>query len=129
MPGLWSPPAGSAHCEFGLRWAFTIEDLKEWFSEHAPSDAFLVALEKGVVDAAGVRQPTTSGYHYAACTLPQLVALLESARNQPSQLNFYEVRTLRFAATNCGPTCGATMCYMMFDSVALHQARMNGCTT
>ena len=39
MPGLWSPPAGSAHCEFGLRWAFTIEDLKEWFSEHAPSDA------------------------------------------------------------------------------------------
>ena len=98
MPGLWSPPAGSAHCEFGLRWALTLEDLKKWFREHAPSDAFLVALEKGAVDDAGVRQPTTSGYHYAACTLPQLVALLESARNQPSQLNFYEVRTLRFAS-------------------------------
>jgi hypothetical protein len=98
MPGLWSPPAGSAHCEFGLRWALTLEDLKEWFREYAPSDAFLVALEKGAVDAAGVRQPTTSGYHYATCTLPQLVALLESARNQPSQLNFYEVRTLRFAS-------------------------------
>jgi hypothetical protein len=90
MPGLWSPPAGSAHREFGLRWAFTVEDLKEWFRKHAPSDAFLVALEKGAVDAAGVRQPTTAGYHFAACTLPQLVALLETARNQPSQLNFYE---------------------------------------
>jgi len=91
---LWSP-TGSAHREFGLCWAFTLEELKQWFRERAPLDAFLVALEKGAVDATGVRQPTRAGYHYAVCTLPQLVALLEAARRQPSQLNFYEVRLLR----------------------------------
>ena len=104
MPGLWSPPTGAAHREFGLRWAFTLEELKQWFRERAPLDAFLVALEKGAVDDAGVRQPTTAGYHYAACTLPQLVALLEAARGQPSQLNFYEVRTLRVLRIHLSPS-------------------------
>ena len=109
MPGLWSPPAGSTHCEFGLRWALTLEDLKKWFRERAPLDAFLVALEKGAVDDAGVRQPTTAGYHYAACTLPQLVALLETARGQPSQLNFYEVRTLRVLRIHLSPSPRSTL--------------------
>ncbi len=92
-PQLWVPP-GDAHCEFGLQWAYTYKgelgSLEQWFREKAPADAFLVALEKGAVDADGVRQPAGRGYHFTAVTLPGLVALLETVRSQPANLNLYE---------------------------------------
>ena len=89
-PQLWVP-SGDAHCEFGLRWAYKYKgELEQWFRDKAPADAFLVALQKGAVDADGVRQPAGQGYHFTAVTLPGLVALLETVRSQPANLNLYE---------------------------------------
>jgi hypothetical protein len=92
-PQLWVPPA-DAHREFGLWWAYTYKgkqgSLQQWFRDEAPADAFLVALEKGAVDADGVRQPAGRGYLFTAVTLPGLVALLETVRSQPANLNLYE---------------------------------------
>ena len=124
---LWTPD-GKAHTEFGYRWSFKKAPPAEWMQENAHADVFLVALEKGAVNAAGERVPLppkqvpvleynhitgksepvmeedpatgnllpklkdepNNGYYYLPFTLAELVALLESARNRPSHLNFYE---------------------------------------